>query len=496
MDDAVSQARPASPSTHAGPGTLVFYGIGQISPAVKGNLLGAFLLYYYNQVLGLSPGLAGLALAVSLVVDAVSDPMLGYISDHTRSRLGRRHPFIYASLLPSAVFYYALLTASFGTSQTALFLQLLVLVTGLRLAWTFYQVPREALGAELSKDYHQRNQLHGLNSFFGWIGGAGIAYATQAYFLGGSYDNEAGYRELAVWGTGIIFATSVLFTVGTHRNIHELEQPKESRPTRLADIRHEILETLSHRSWLVLFFAGVVFSVYVGLIEGLGIYFNRFLWEWAPADVAIFSIAALAAAMGISVFAGTLAKGWDKKQLAVRLFVISIVLGPLLLLLRLADLWLGIQLLPPNGPKYGPLWWVMLVHTSATAGIAVLAWILVGSMTADVVEDSQRQTGKRSEGLFFAGPNLVQKCISGLGFVIKGSILTAVGFSTATSELEKIAAVERLAAVFLVLGVALPSLALWIFSHYEITRDLHEQNLDELGYTGEEGAPPASGLIR
>lgn len=475
-------------STKAEPSTLVLYGIGQISPSVKNNLLSAFLLYYYNQVLGLDPGLAGLALAIALVVDAITDPLLGYISDHTRSRLGRRHPYIYASLLPSAAFYFLLLTASFGKSQTALFVQLLALVVGLRVAWTFYQVPREALGAELSKDYHQRNQLHGLNSFFGWIGGAGISYATLAWFLQGSYDNAEGYRTLAYWGTGIMLATSALFAFGTHRNIPELEQPAAPRPTRIADIGREILETLNHRSWLMLFLAGVVFSIHIGLIQGLGIYFNRFLWDWAPSDVAIFSIADLGAALVISAFAGTLARGSDKKRLAVRLFIVSIAVGPLLLALRLADIWYGIQILPPNGEKYGALWWIMLIHSVFSAGIAVLAWILVGSMTADVVEDSQRKTGKRAEGLFFAGPHLVQKCISGLGFVIKGSILSAVGFSAAVTAAEKADAIVNLAAVIAVLSVVLPSLSLWIFSHYEITQDTHDANLEALGYADHDGA--------
>ena len=123
-----------------------------------------------------------------------------------------------------------------------------------------------------------------------------------------------------------------------------------------------------------------------------------------------------------------------------------------------------------------------MFHGAFVAGLGVLAWILVGSMTADVVEDSQRQTGRRSEGLFFAGPALIQKSISGLGYIIKGSILTAVGFSTAVTDAEKIAAVEDLAWVFVLLGILLPSIALIIFSKYAITRQIHEQNLVELGY--------------
>ena len=125
----------------------------------------------------------------------------------------------------------------------------------------------------------------------------------------------------------------------------------------------------------------------------------------------------------------------------------------------------------------------MLGHSFISANIAILAWILVGSMTADVVEDSQVQTGKRSEGLFFAGPQLVQKAISGLGFVIKGAILTAVGFSVDASFEEKVVSIEYLAAVIVVLGVILPGIALYIFSKYEITKDSHQKNLDDLGYT-------------
>jgi len=470
-------------STKASGSTLAFFGIGAISPAIKGNLLGAFLFYYYNQVLGLEAGLVGLALAVSMVFDAVSDPLLGYLSDHTHSRLGRRHPYIYASLLPSAVLYFLLLVADFGSSQTALFLQLLVLVTALRLAWTLFQVPRDALGAELSKDYAQRNTLHGLSSFFGWIGGAGIYYFTSAVFLGDSYDNLEGYHRLAYWGSGIILLAGLLFATGTHREIPSLEQPHASRPRRLVEIWREILATLNHRSWLLLFMAGVVFSVYVGLTTGLGIYFNRFFWDWKPSDVAVFALVDLGAALLISALAGTLARGWDKKQLAVILFSVSIVVGPLLIVLRLADLWFGLALLPANGPKYGALWWVMMFHGATVASMGVLAWILVGSMTADVVEDSQRQTGRRSEGLFFSGPALIQKSISGLGYIIKGSILTAVGFSAAETDAEKAAAVVNLAWVFAILGVALPSIALWIFSKYTITREVHEQNLAELGYS-------------
>lgn len=472
-------------STRARTSSLWIFGVGNVSSAIVANLMGAPIFFYYNNVLHLDAWLVSLALAISLVIDAFTDPLVGYWSDYTSSRWGRRHPYIFGSIIPGGFFYWALPTTHFGTSQIALFVQLLVLMAGLRLAWTFYQVPKDALGAEISKDYQQRTQLYGLNSFFGWIGGAVMSYVTQQYFLGSSYSNAAGYASLAYWGAAAILVFGLVFAVGTAREIPRLEPPK-IRPKKLSDIFHDIIETLNHKSWLMLFSAGVVFSIYIGLTQGLAYYFNSFFWDWKPKEVAIFAIVDLCGALVISAFAGPLSSRFDKKRLAVVLFIISIAVGPILLILRLLDIHYGFHLLPPNGPKYGALWWVMLAQTFFLSIIGALAWILVGSMTADVVEDSQRKTGRRSEGLFFAGPHLVQKCVSGLGLMIKGLILTAVGFSATASFAAKVAAIQDMAIVIVGLAITLPTISLYLLSRYEITRESHDENLDDLGYSDDE----------
>jgi glycoside/pentoside/hexuronide:cation symporter, GPH family len=469
-------------STLAKPGTIVFYGVGAISPTIKNNLFVFFLFYYYNQVLGLEAYLVSLALALSLVIDAITDPLLGYISDHTHSRLGRRHPYIYISLVPSPICYYLLMSLEYSSTQASLFTQLFLMATLLRLAWTFFNVPRQALGAELTKDYHQRNTLAAVSTFFGWFGGALMWYMTTAVFLGESYDNKQGYRDLAFWGALVILVTGTIFAIGTHREIPDLEPPRQKRPLELRAILQEIRETLNHRSWLVLFVAGVITSVHAGITVGLGIYFNSYFWEWKPSDVAIFAISNLVGSLLISTLASRLARNWDKKQLAIGLYIIVISLGQIPYILRMSDLWLGTDIFADNGPIYGTLWWIMISHSFITSTIGTLAGILVGSMTADIVEDSQASTGRRSEGLFFAGPHLIEKCVTGLGYIVKGILLTAVGFSVTATGMEKVDAIERLAAVVIVLGIVLPSLALFMVSKYEITELSHDGKLQELGY--------------
>ena len=468
-------------STRARTSSLVYFGIGQLPSSIKGNLLGAPIFFYYNNVLGLDAWLVSLALFISLIIDAFTDPMVGYISDYTQSRWGRRHPYIFGSIIPGVLSYWALPNVHLGDSQAVLFFQLLLLMAVLRLAWTFYQVPKDGLGAEISKDYHQRTQLAGLNSLFGWIGGATISYLTSAVFLGNSYSNAKGYAELAWWGAGAILVFALIFAFGTAREIPTLESPRQ-HPKRLREILADIIETLNHRSWLMLFLAGVVYSVQIGLTGGLTFYFNSFFWDWKPTDVAIFAIVDLGGALLVGAFAAQIASRFDKKRLAIGLFIFATIIHPLVLILRLLDIHFGTQLLPPNGPKYGALWWIMMAQSLAVSSTAAMAFILVGSMTADVVEDSQRKTGKRSEGLFFAGPHLVQKCVSGLGLMIKGLILTAVGFSAAAPVAAKVNAIEQLAIVIVVIYVVSPLISLTLLSRYEITRETHEDNLQNLGY--------------
>lgn len=472
--------------------TLNAFGFGAIASGVKNHVFGGWVLVYYNQVLGLDPALAGLALALALVVDAVTDPLVGVWSDQVRTRWGRRHPFMYAGILPFAVSFHALLQPPTDIDQNDLFVWLLCLAVAVRVSMTFYEIPRGALGPELTKDYDQRTQLVGWSTSYGWFGGAGFAWLTLAFLLpetaeyrgSRAYLNPDGYRDMAWIGGLIIVATGMISTLGLHRHIPTLHVPEDNSSAgfNLRKLGREIVETLSNRSWLMLFAAGLVFALYIGLHSNTDRYYDLYFWQWTPEHVQVFPVVYMIVAMSCGLLAYPLTRGRDKKQIAVGLFLLSAILGPLPVVLRLLDPLLSVPLFPANGTDV--LWWLLLVHGTFMVSLGVIGFILVGSMAADIVEESQRQTGRRSEGLLTAGPALAQKMVSAGGVFIVGLLLSVFGFSVANPSVESMQEPIRNLAVFHVaFGLTLPWISIYLVSKYTITRHGHEQDVRSLGYT-------------
>lgn len=136
----------------------VAHGIGAAAFGIKNNGFDYFLLFFYGTVIGLEPGLVGLAILIALVFDAISDPLVGYWSDNFRSRWGRRHPFMYAAALPVALSYFLLWNPP-DLGQSGLFAYLTLMAILIRTFITFYETPSSSLIPELSRDYAERTSI-------------------------------------------------------------------------------------------------------------------------------------------------------------------------------------------------------------------------------------------------------------------------------------------------------------------------------------------------
>ena len=200
----------------AGLWTKLAYGSGAAANGIKNNGFEYFLLFYYSQVLGVDSALVGATLMIAMFVDGISDPIVGYWSDNLKTRLGRRHPFMYASIIPVAIAYIFAWNPPEGITGNALFPYLLMITILVRIAYTFYEVPSSALVAELTDDYDERTSFLSFRYVFGWTGGVAIAAYTLTFLLvetetyGSGFLNVEGYRTYGTLAAVAIVISSVV----------------------------------------------------------------------------------------------------------------------------------------------------------------------------------------------------------------------------------------------------------------------------------------------
>ena len=468
--------------------TKLFYGFGSVAFGVKDQGFAIFLLLYYNQVLGLPEALVGLGIMIALITDAFVDPLIGYVSDHLHSRWGRRHPFMYAAALPVAVSYYCLWSPPAQLSVPQLLAYFAVMAVLVRVLIAFYEIPSSSLVAELTDHYDERTSILSYRFFFGWWGGLTMSILAYSVFLSPDAAhpvgvlNPAGYRNYGLAAAVIMAAAILISAIGTHSYIPQLRQPPSHRRLGLRGMLFELRETLANRSFLGLFGAAIFGGMAVGLTAALTLYFNTYFWELTSAQMSVLVVLNFVSAAIAFAFTPRLSVRFGKKRAAIWASVAGLVLGPLGVVLRLLDLF------PANGTAL--LLPALAVLTTIVVTLFIVSTTLLASMLADVVEDSEVGTGRRSEGVFFAANAFVQKSVSGIGIFSSTVLLSLIGFPrNAQPGAVDPAVVRNLGLVYVPGIVVLYVIAIGCLFAYRISRATHEANLQRLG-RGAAGAGP------
>lgn len=407
--------------------TRLAYGVGALAEGTKNGAFEFFLFFYYTQVLGLSGTLAGAAMMIALLVDAVADPLVGSLSDSTRSRLGRRHPYLYAAALPMAAGFALLFAPPPGLGQLGLFAWLTGFALLVRFAMTLYFVPHMALGAELSDDYGERTSIVAVRAFFGLLGGIGAPILGLAIWFRSTPDHPAGQLDAAGYpGFGGVLAIGMAAAIwasalGTHHRIPLLVRPAAApEPFGAGRLVREVRAALASPSFRALFSGVVVFFVMRGVQTSLGLHMGTYFWRITSAELLELTIGSAAGVVvGLPVWTFA-ARRLDKKPtflIGAAGFSAWVLLPPCL---QIAGAW------PAHGsPAYLP----SLVAASALAAFfAAAALVTAGSMMADVADEHELATGRRQEGLLFGAQSLAAKSASGIGHQIAGLGLDAIAF--------------------------------------------------------------------
>lgn len=471
------EAPRVPPIRQVGRRSTLAYGFGAVAYGVKDFGFSTFLLLFYNQVLGLPAAQVGFAIMCALLLDAFIDPAIGFLSDNTRSRWGRRHPWMYGSALPIAVGWLLLWNPP-EMSHANLLIWVFAMSVLVRTAVSAYEVPSQALTPELSADYDERTRLTAHRYLFGWAGGMGMLAISYAWLLAPAPGQESGllnrasYPGFALFGAAAIFVAILVSALGTHGEIARLPK-RESVPRPLSAHFAELVETVRNRAFVTLMVAGLCYYAAQGISFALANYLYVHVWRFTGGAFQTLALIIFSGVVLSFLVAPRVAKRIGKPKAAMAFMALAAVLIASPYTLRLLGVFPE-----PGDPAMLPLLFAIF---SVQTACGVSATMLGASMMADVVEDSEIKTGRRSEGVFFAGAFFVQKCCSGLGIFAASLILHFSGFPEgAKPGSVPVAAIDRLTLYFLLCYLVLGWLAAFFYRRFPFGKDEHLARVEVL----------------
>ena len=448
------------------------FGLGSTAESLVITTTSAFLMLFYNQVRGLDPAAIGVALALGLAVNAVFDPLIGSWSDRTRTRWGRRHPFMFASILPAGVLYVALFNPPAALGNTGQLVWLCVMNVLLLQAMTMFHTPHLALGGEMSSDYIERSSIMSVNTFFLWVGDTTGWLLSFAVFFKASAEFSNGALDASRWPgysltiAAIVMGCLALSSAVTRRRIPYLVQPSGGTPGFGArEWGRDLWRVLRNRNYLVLLIGFFFLSLMTGVRGGLWIYTATYFWHLTNDQLAFFSIGSLAGYLFGSLVVTRLHARLEKRWTGTLALLIYCI-GPAI---PLALGYFGILSSQTPGLLAILIAFSLLQHAPYSVMTPT-----VYSALADIADENELRYGIRQEGALFATRTFFARVDQALGTALAGWVLAMIAFPVkAVPGQVPDAVLMGLAAAFVLSAV--PGLVAAIFyGLLRVTRATHD----------------------
>lgn len=460
----------------------IFHGLGSVAYGVKDNGFSTFLLLFYNQVVGMDARLVSLALTVAMIADAFADPLIGYFSDRTHSRWGRRLPWLYICAVPLGLAWMLLWVNPQGIGN-ATFYYLLATAFFVRVLVSAVEVPNAALIPELTSDYDERTAIMRFRYLFGWAGGLLLLFLAYDVFLVPTAEypvgqlNPEGYWNYGLFGAGLMVAAVLIAALGQHKYV--ARYPKE----RVVE-KHkggafgEIFEALSHPASVVLLCGAAFAYISQGITFSISNYLYIFVWKFSAGAFALYPWVLMASVVASFFLVTPLVARYGKKAVVIYSGLCGMLFWITPFLVKLAGLW------PQSGTTLSTA--LVFGFSFMSNCISVLTMIAGQSMVADLVEASEIKTGKRSEGVFSAGWFFTQKCGVGVGILLSGLIVHGSGLPEKADPTKVSPLVIENMMLFYVAAIAvLAVIGAFIFRRFPISRSDHEERLRLLAVADE-----------
>ena len=407
----------------------ISYGIGGAPYAVKESAFTLFVLLFYTQVLGLSGTATGIVLFISLMWDAISDPLMGAWSDRFKSRWGRRHPFMAVSAIPLALGHVALFYPPqwARADLTLLTLWLMVCSLWIRTWVTVFALPHLALAAEMTRDYHERSSLLGQRIGFLFFTSI-LLPSLSLYFLFNEVDGQDG-RFIADnyivygWVSALVIVVAAgLCIYGTRDFMAMTRIDADEMPSSngLRGMAADFFSTLRNSNFRNLLCYDLAASASYGITVALNIIVWTYFWEFDATTMAVVMGLPVFTAVPLAIFTmAKLGRCWAKHKIlkyAIFLMLVDVVW---VYLLRFFDL------LPENGHPL--VVGLVFLQNFLFVFLFALRNISSYSITADLTDEHESSSGKRQEGGFYSALAFTTKLASAAGPLYAGVVLDIIG---------------------------------------------------------------------
>lgn len=405
--------------------TKVWYGYGNIGNAVKTVVFSTFLFFYYNQILGLSGKMCGMAVFIALCFDAINDPLIGLWSDRTTSKKwGNRLIFMLFGGFPFALFLFCLFIPPVYLSQTGLFIWFVVFAVLTRTAQTFFQIPYLSLGAELTSDYVERSNLYSYVQFFGFVGNVCVAGAGYVIFFRSTAEFDNGMLNESMYPYFGIYA-AVLILLGTYLSIFGVRkealkrEPIKSEKKQLYQSFANILQNKSFKN-IIIGLAILMITNATG--EILSTYLFLHFWGIKPEEIAIYLAVPFFAGLIVAMWLSPKAVKWfDKKHTLIYSVVGVWIISTILIGLKLFNI------IPDDK---NTIIITLMIGIGCINIFAPLILITINSVFADIADEIRFETKHQQTGTLFSIRALLSKLATGVGSLFAGVLLDMIDFPT------------------------------------------------------------------
>jgi GPH family glycoside/pentoside/hexuronide:cation symporter len=427
-------------------GQIVAYSLPAAAMAILLLAVGVYLPNFYTDELGLSAGMLAWVLLAGRLWDAVTDPVMGFVSDRTRSRWGRRRPYLLLAAAPIWLCFYLMWSPGRGLGESALFLHLLLCYLALYTFTTVFWIPYISLGVELTPDYHERTRLFGGRQAF-YLLGTAVGMLAPPLFVKAAGDTASGYARMSL-AFGALCAALILVSFA---RVRERERAPDPEPFAFVE---GLRITFRNRAFVVLMLTYLVALAGGSFIAPLTLYVAKYVIraEWVVPIVMIAYLAGSIASVALWV---RLSRRIGKNR--------TWTVGMLLATTVYATSFV-----------YREGTWELWIVLAALVGAANGCTMTLGaSISADVIDADELATGRRREGAFMGIWSFMDKAAIGIAIFVGMQGLERIGYRPNVEQTP--AVVLGIKLLYCIVPAVFHVGALLLFQRFPMTAEVHAE---------------------